>query len=252
MRILFALCAAALGGFFFGSAGFVIGLLLGFSIIPRLQRRRAAPVFSEVAFAIMGHIAKADGRISEEEIAVAEQLMEKMNLHGAAREEAILWYQSGTQPHFYLPRALERFNHYCRYHPQLGQLLLLFLIESSLSDGTLHPKERAVLLQVAVSLGYNQAQFEHMLDMSGAQHGFSTDDFPQDTSRLDNAYHALNIVSDASDRDVKRAYRQLMNRYHPDKMTARGVPKDMVQWGTEKTQQIQSAYNMIKKSRGMA
>ena len=55
----------------------------------------------------------------------------------------------------------------------------------------------------------------------------------------------------ASDEEVKKAYRKLMSQNHPDKLMAKGLPQDMLKVATEKTQQIQKAYEQIKAARGM-
>ena len=52
------------------------------------------------------------------------------------------------------------------------------------------------------------------------------------------------------DKALKRAYRKLMSENHPDKLIAQGVPEDMIKLATERSQEIQAAYEMIKKSRG--
>ena len=70
-------------------------------------------------------------------------------------------------------------------------------------------------------------------------------------SQLEDAYIALGIESGVSDKDLKRAYRKLMSEHHPDKLIAKGVPEDMVRIATEKAQDIQVAYDMVKKSRGL-
>ena len=53
-----------------------------------------------------------------------------------------------------------------------------------------------------------------------------------------------------NERDLKRAYRKLMSENHPDKLIAQGVPEDMVKLATERSQEIQAAYEMIRKNRG--
>ena len=59
----------------------------------------------------------------------------------------------------------------------------------------------------------------------------------------------LELDSTASDADLKRAYRRMMSRHHPDKLIARGLPEEMVKVATEKTQAIKAAYDRIKASR---
>jgi len=61
----------------------------------------------------------------------------------------------------------------------------------------------------------------------------------------------LGVTEDASDQEVKKAYRRLMSEHHPDKLAARGVPEEMIRVSTEKTAEISKAYDMIKEARGM-
>ena len=62
-------------------------------------------------------------------------------------------------------------------------------------------------------------------------------------------YQVLGVSKNASDAEVKKAYRRLMNQHHPDKLVSRGMPEEMVKLATEKTQEIKAAYETIKKSR---
>ena len=59
------------------------------------------------------------------------------------------------------------------------------------------------------------------------------------TSLADD-YRLLGVADDAADAEIKKAYRRLMNRHHPDKLIAKGMPEEMVRIATEKTQQIQT------------
>ena len=67
---------------------------------------------------------------------------------------------------------------------------------------------------------------------------------------LDDAYTALGIKADASDAEVKRAYRRLVSENHPDKLASRGMPDSMREVAEEKTREINVAYELIKDARG--
>lgn len=54
----------------------------------------------------------------------------------------------------------------------------------------------------------------------------------------------------ADGKEVKRAYRKLMNEHHPDKLMAKGLPPEMMNMAKEKSQEIQSAYDLIKREKG--
>ena len=72
-----------------------------------------------------------------------------------------------------------------------------------------------------------------------------------DTRSLADAYAALGVEESTSDRDVKQAWRRLMSQYHPDKLIAEGMPEDMVKMATERTQDIQNAWEQVRKARGI-
>jgi len=68
---------------------------------------------------------------------------------------------------------------------------------------------------------------------------------------LDDAYAILGVSKDASDADVKKAYRKLMSQHHPDKLVSRGLPDEMIQVAKEKSQDISRAHERIKEARGL-
>jgi DnaJ like chaperone protein len=60
----------------------------------------------------------------------------------------------------------------------------------------------------------------------------------------------LNLTPAASVDEIKRGYRRLMNQHHPDKLVARGMPEEMMKLAAEKTHEIKSAYEQIRRQRG--
>jgi DnaJ like chaperone protein len=66
---------------------------------------------------------------------------------------------------------------------------------------------------------------------------------------LHEAYAVLGVDRTAGDAEVKKAYRRLMNQHHPDKLVARGLPEEMIDLATEKTQEIKAAYETVMESR---
>lgn len=117
-------------------------------------------------------------------------------------------------------------------------------------------RKKTVLQRVAAELGIQQHHFEQILGMVAAQQGFSQragggSYAPQaaPADLLDEACRALGVSPSATDKEVKRAYRKLMSKHHPDKLIAQGLPDDMIAVATEKAQEIQQAYDVIEKQR---
>lgn len=250
---------ALLGWFTLGPAGAILGLLAGHFFDRGLSKSmsaaspenlaKAQAAFFRTAFTIMGRLAKADGRISEEEISHAESIMTQLGLDPASRQQAIQFFQEGAKPDFIIESLLPDFKQYCAIHANLNQLLLEYLVSMALADGQLHSNEEALLKQVANSLGFAPAAFERLLEMLKAQERFRGETVEQARDKLSDAYHALGVTESASDQEIKKAYRKLMSEHHPDKLIAQGVPEEMIKLSTEKSQEIQTAYDLIKKSR---
>ena len=108
-------------------------------------------------------------------------------------------------------------------------------------------------MRISSLLGVGAMQLEMLIKMTKAQSGFHGQSSGSSgmQSTLKDAYTALGIDSSASDKELKHAYRKLMSEHHPDKLIAKGVPEAMVKLATEQSQEIQSAYEMVRKHRGI-
>jgi DnaJ like chaperone protein len=246
--------------------GAILGFIAGHYFDKGLAGIRAAgpsqkvpltqhPFFSTV-FSIMGLLAKADGRISEQEIAGAERIMTELGLSGEARTEAIALFKRGASAEFQLEPQISLFLQQITFQPELKQTLLEYLITFSLADNELHAAERDILQRIATYLGFDTRQFAQLLDMLQAQqrfHGQGGSYYSREpgraTDEVADAYRALGVSASATDSEVKTAYRRLMSQHHPDKLMAQGVPESMLKVATEKAQEIQAAYDIVEKAR---
>jgi DnaJ like chaperone protein len=254
------LVAGVIGFLVAGPLGLLVGILIGHSFDKGLGHTFShgstehlslvRETFFETSFLLMGLVAKADGRVSEHEVSEAEQTMAQLGVGADQRQAAIRLFQRGSASDFRPEPVLSRFNEVCGSHRKVAYTLLVFMISMALADGQLHAAERKILEDVARQLGYPAARFAHLLEMVQAQgrfHGAGASANPG--ARLDDAYVALGVVQSCNDKDLKRAYRRLMSEHHPDKLIAQGVPEEMIKIATAKSQEIQSAYETVKKAR---
>jgi len=97
----------------FGIVGAILGIVLGHMVDRFLAGlggvSRVRDAFFAAMFATLGHISKADGRVSKAEIAAAEELMRRLQLDPQERQRAIQFFQQGTQPDFDLDATLREF-----------------------------------------------------------------------------------------------------------------------------------------------
>ncbi|HLQ12280.1 MAG TPA: co-chaperone DjlA [Steroidobacteraceae bacterium] len=255
-----------------GAIGFVLGgplwALLGLFVGHQLDSSGAAAaqpgpgaaarvqeLFFPATFRVMGHIAKADGRVSEQEINAARAVMVALHLNSAQVRQAIAYYTEGKQQDFSLETALQELQPLLRAFPQLAQFFMEIQLQASLAGNGLGATPRARLLHAGRLLGLTGGDFARLealmrWRMNGAPPAGGASAQAQ-TDQLQQAYTLLEVSSAAADEQVVKAYRRQMSRNHPDKLQANGLPESMLERAKERTQQIQAAYELIRSARGM-
>ncbi|MEW5905061.1 MAG: co-chaperone DjlA [Pseudomonadota bacterium] len=257
---MFKLLGIILGYLLFGWIGAFLGFLLGI-VIDRVRAfgqgafnpLRAAlrqAVFLETVFIAMGKLAKADGRVSEAEIAHTEVLMNKLGMSEGHRQQAIALFKQGASGESDIYEVCRRFMATCGHTHHLKEMLLVYLIVMAMADGEYHPEEEKLLMEIAGHLGYGPQAFKRLLDMVLNQAHFASGQGSGEAA-LAEAYKALGVSAESSDAEVKRAYRKLMSKHHPDKLMGQGLPEDMIKVATEQAKEIQLAYDLVSKQRGM-
>ena len=97
-------------------------------------------------------------------------------------------------------------------------------------------------------MGFEKYQFDSLLARLRGHANF--EDENSLTKKLEAAYELLGVNRTCSEQELKKAYRRQMNQHHPDKLVAKGLPDEMIEIATQKTQDIKAAYEIIKTERG--
>jgi len=211
------------------------------------DNERTQAAFFTATFAVMGHIAKADGRVSEHEIQAARSLMQQMRLNDAQKKAAIDLFQKGKEADFPLDEVLQQFRNECHRRTTLLRMFLEIQIQAAMADGRMDPAESQVLHHVGNTLGFDAPQIEQLINFVTSAAGGHAPGQP--VQPIAAAYTVLGIPQSASDAEVKKAYRRLTNQHHPDKLVAKGMPEEMVKLANEKTQEIRRAWERIRDHR---
>ncbi|MDF1653820.1 MAG: co-chaperone DjlA [Coxiellaceae bacterium] len=268
-----------IGGIFGGPIGAVLGFIIGYlfdsgkllswltggASAGRANASTVQAVFFNSTFSVMGHLAKADGHVTQAEIKAARAVMDRMSLDQQARQRAIDAFNLGKSSEFNLDATLTELKRTCWFKPTLLRFFLETQVQIAFADGhTISPSEQAVLTRICQHLGISNFDFSGYANQYRAQQNYSryqqggqqsNQNYQQyqraqSFSRLDEAYKVIGVPKTATDAEVKKAYRKLMSENHPDRLIAKGVPQEMIKMATERTQQIQKAYEDIRRSRG--
>ncbi|MGL5030889.1 MAG: co-chaperone DjlA [Aeromonas sp.] len=266
-----------LGAFFGFLLGHIIGALIGLWIGHRFDRGlgiqgafRRGPnaqqqaVFLHTTFSVMGHIAKSSGQVTQHEILVASNLMDRMRLAGAQRAQAQESFRLGKEAEFPLKETLAQFHRASQGQRDILRFFLEVQLQAAFADGQVEEGERAILHTIADELGFSRIELARILAIAEAQMNFfhrgqgqgqgggqhARQEAPS-ADRLKHAYQLLGVSESDADQDIKRAYRKEMSKHHPDKLAAKGLPPEMMEMAKEKTQEIQQAWEWIREARGI-
>jgi DnaJ like chaperone protein len=261
------LTGGVLGALVLGPLGAALGVLLGHQF-DEDGAPAAAPLghedlnaigerFFRATFRIMGYLAKADGRVSELEIAAARAVMAQLRLDSVQTREAIACFGEGKQPQFDFEAELAALSRACRGRPDLTRIFLEIQVRAALAGNNLEGAVRPMMQRLAQVLGISAFEFAHaeavLRIQSGAfRAGAAAGDSAagRDTS-IAAAYRVLESSPAASDAEVAKAYRRALQRHHPDKLKANGLPDSMIEHAKERTQQIIEAWELIRVRRGI-
>lgn len=242
-------------------------------------------LFFQVTFEVMGHVAKADGRVSDEDIRAARSVMTEFRLREAQTAEAISHFTAGKDPGYDLSRAVMALRKVCAGRPDLLRNFLEIQLRTALAANDLGGPTRPMLLRVAAMLGVGGLEFARLETVlrqrlrargggrasagtaggaagaAGARPGGGRREgraegagrAPGAVPRmsLTEAYDVLGVRAGAGDEAVLKAYRRQLSRHHPDKLRANGLPESMLEHAKQRTQQIIEAWDIIRAARGI-
>jgi DnaJ like chaperone protein len=227
----------------------------------------------------LGQLNKAKGRITEQDIQFAKQLMNQLQLNPEARTLAQLAFRQGKQLHFPLHQLLRSFHATAAARPDWLQLYLQIQRQAAVAAGVEKPEVQRVLRSIIEELPLSSYQLQQFLSLLAepSPFGFWSDGFSHSRFRwqgsqqqhdnepeyaheyqapassqaltLTQAYQVLGVEASDDPQSIKRAYRKLMFQHHPDKLAAKGLSASRMEQAKQQAQKIQAAYDLIKRQR---
>ena len=232
-----------------GLVGIIVGWWIGsqFDNSIRPQRRRSSfyfninhtssqKVFFNSTFAIMGHVAKFDGVVSQQEIGIAKSFMEQLGLGIAARKEAIAAFNRGKESSFNLDQELQQLFINYRSQPLLLRMFIDVQNRAASVDG-MSPEKINLMNHICRRLGFSDMY--HSNFNKSDSHNFTSG------QSLARAYDLLGVSQTCSNEELKKSYRKMLGKHHPDRLVAKGLPQEMIKVANQKTIEINKAYQLI-------
>ncbi len=257
------LIGAFLGYIMAGPAGAFFGILVGNFFDRGLSEHFSKPhwayhsekskslrtLFYKTIFAVMGHLAKIDGRVTPQEITFAKLIMQELGLSQQQKESAEVYFSEGKKPDYDLQNNILAFRKACAHNPPLITIFIDITYRAAKVNGLTVKKQQSLDI-ILNYLGFAplKEQFHFYEDFSyqkHRQHYSSRQNHGAPHHTLDHAYGILAVTPEANKQEVKRAYRKLLSLHHPDKLIAQGLPEAQIKRANEKTQKIVKAYEEI-------
>ena len=272
MQILGKIIGSSLGFIMAGPIGAILGVMIGnmfdkglsqhmsqsFQHFHREKRETVTNAFIKTSACLMGFFAKADGRVSEDEIEYANQIFKELKLNPEQKQNAKEWFTTSKNGQVSLDDQIRMLLYLKEKNVFLCKNCLDISFQMIKIDG-MNANKIHFLNLILNALGFapveplfSQSAFWEDLQNQTRNRSYHYQAPPaqSSTNRVDEAFKTLNLSPQATQADVKKAYRKLMSQYHPDKMMAKGASTDEVKKATEKTQQISKAYELICSVKG--
>lgn len=240
MGLFGSLAGASIGWFTLGPVGAIIGFIVGHVAEESSSGRTTQQSINTTArdgfiaslLVLMAAVMKADGKVVRSELSFVKAYL--IRTFGEQKAgEALLMLREILNQEIPVRDVCAQIKVNVDYSSRLELLHLLF--EVAKSDGNIPQAELNVLQEIARYLGLSATDYTSILNMY--------------IENTESAYKILEISSEATDDEVKKAYRKMAIKYHPDKVSHLG--EEFQKTAGEKFRKVNEAYEKIKKSRGL-
>ncbi|MDY0360105.1 MAG: TerB family tellurite resistance protein [Desulforegulaceae bacterium] len=196
-------------------------------------------IFFVAAFSMLAKIAKADGQISDSEIQAVEDFMNNdLKLDSSSKAAAINIFRAARHSSESFESFSRQFYEAFKDQEQILELMIDVLFRVASSDGSIILDEEILIKNTSALFGFSDAKFNSIKSKYAKVNS--------------NHYYAVLNCSPSDDPAyIKKQYRKLVSEYHPDKIIAKGLPDEFVEFANEKFREIQEAYEAVSRQKNL-
>ncbi len=202
--------------------------------------------------ALMAKVAKADGQVSELEAEMLKHTFTDISRHfensEEVREKLKDIYKTEKESFDNTINICEKLYKITRHDYQKRVKILEYLLNLAFIDKEFSQTEFMITEDISNALQIKKVDFENLVNRF---ENFYRNQKENETISLEKAYEVLEANKDDDDNTLKKKYRTLVKKHHPDIVAGQGASEDIINQATKKLQEINEAYELIKKSRGI-
>ena len=248
--IIFILFAAVLAYIFKSYRNYEIyskEAFKSFEITKEALRRSDLGLF----VALAAKVAKADGRVDTLEAELISAMLDDVSRvfpdPQKAREYLKEIFNEEKNRNDNLEHIAVALAQSIRRNRSKQEQFIGFLIQLAFADGEVTKQEERILARIAEAMEIDPSLYHSIFDAFEQIHSKRRE---AAQISLEKAYRLLGVSPNDDMQTIKKAYRKLVRQYHPDIIKAQGKDESYLQEATKKTQEINEAYELIKKARG--
>lgn len=237
-----------MGLLFGGPIGAIAGAAIGHHLVDKHHdlEERSLPIGraeqSQAAyfvsmFSILGKLAKVDGQVTRSEIAVIEGFLGNLNIPEREKQFAKQVFNEAKRSPYTIDDFAMQMYQINMHQPTILLSFMDLLFKLVAADGNLEPAEEAALTRIKEIFRISDQQFKNLRDV-----------YFKDVDRY---YKILNSDPEDSNEKIRANYKKLVKDFHPDTIISKGLPEEFIQFATKRFQEIQDAYEHVRKERGL-